>query len=104
MPTAGRNHAKVLECLLTPAEKFVALAIALEFVFDVFRKGVRRAEAIDLHRMVDHQVDGYERIDFPRIAAQPMHCVAHGGQIDHRRHAGKILEHYPGGLERHFHA
>jgi len=98
------NHAKVLEGFLTPAEEFVALAIALELEFDVFKKCVGRAKAIDLDRMVDHQIDGYERIDFSGIAAQSMHGVAHGGQIDHCRHARKILEHYPGGLERHFHA
>ena len=33
------------------------------------------------------------------IAAEPLHRAAHGGQIDHRRHAGEILQHDPGRLE-----
>ena len=68
--------------------------------FSVERVG--RAETIDLHRMIDHQIDGNERIDLLRIAAQPLHRAPHGRQIDHRRHAGEILQDDPGGLEGDF--
>ena len=41
--------------------------------------------------MVDDEIDGRERIDLLRIAAELRHRVAHGGEIDDGRHAGEIL-------------
>ena len=64
------------------------------------RQGVGRAEAVDLHRVVDHQIDRHQRVDPLGIAAEPLHRAPHGRQIDHRRHAGEVLEDDAGGLER----
>jgi hypothetical protein len=50
---------------------------------------------IDLHRMVDHQVDRLEWVDPLRAAAEPRDGVAHRGEVDHRRHAGEVLEEDP---------
>ena len=49
--------------------------------------------------MVDDQLDRLEGIDLPRIAAQPLHGIAHGGQVDNRRYAGEVLEEHPAGPE-----
>ena len=57
-------------------------------------------EVVDLHRVVDHEVDRHERIDLLRIAAEPLHGGAHGGQVDDARHAGEVLQHDAGRLER----
>ena len=41
--------------------------------------------------MVDHQIDGDQRIDLLRIAAELPDGVAHRRQVDDRRYAGKVL-------------
>ena len=33
----------------------------------------------------------FERVDLLRVAAELGHGVAHGGEIDHGRHAGEVL-------------
>ena len=55
-----------------------------------------RAEVVDLHRVVDHQVDRHQRIDLLRIAAEPLHGGPHGGEVDDARHAGEVLQHDAG--------
>ncbi|OWK23561.1 hypothetical protein AJ87_34340 [Rhizobium yanglingense] len=86
---AGRNDAEILECLLAPLQEAVALAVALVFKFDVLGEGLRRTEFIDDDGMVDDEVDGHERVDLFRIAAERDHCVAHRSKVDHRRNASK---------------
>ena len=41
--------------------------------------------------MVDDEIDRHQRVDLARVAAEGLHGVAHGGEIDHRRHAGEVL-------------
>ena len=89
---AGRHDAEIVERLLAPFQEPVALAIALVFELDVLaRSACGVAEIVDDDRMVDDQIDGHQRIDLLRIAAQRRHRVAHRGEIDHRRHAGEVL-------------
>ena len=76
---------------LAPFEEAVALAVALVFELDVAVEGPRRAELVDDHRMVDHEVDGHLRVDPARIAAEILHGVAHGGQVDHGGYAREVL-------------
>ena len=83
MPDGRRHDAEIVERLLAPAQEFVALAVALELHFHVELPASRAAEVIDLHRVVDHQVDRNQRIDLLRVAAQPLHRGAHGRQVDH---------------------
>jgi len=45
--------------------------------------------------VVDDQIDGRQRVDLLRVAAEPLHRLAHHGEIHHRRHAGEILCEYP---------
>ena len=56
------------------------------------RKRRRGAGEIDLHGVIDDEIDRHERLDDFRIAAQSLHRAAHRREIDHQRHAGKILE------------
>ena len=44
--------------------------------------------------MVDDQFRGNQGIDQGRILAEGLDRVAHGGQVHHRRHAGKVLHEY----------
>ena len=93
---AGRHHAEIVKGALAPAQKGIAFAVALELQLDVLGQRIRRARMIHHHRMIDHQIDGGERINLFRIAAHGDHGGAHGGQVDHRRHAGEILHQHPG--------
>ena len=96
----GRHHLEVLECLLSPAQEGVAFTVALELDLRVGRERTGAAEGIDLHRVVDDQFRGRQRIDLPRVAAQRVHRVAHRGEVDQRGHPGEILQDHPGGSER----
>ena len=87
-----RDDAEVAERLLRPAEEGVALAVALVLTLHIDQEGRLGPVLVHLHRVVDHQVGGNERVDAGRVAAHLGHGVAHGGQVDDARHAGEILE------------
>ena len=65
-----RDDAEVLKRLLSPFQEFIALAIALEFLLHVVEEGGGGAVIVDLHGVVDDQIDRNQRIDFLRIAAR----------------------------------
>ena len=90
-----RHNLEITECRLPPAQKHVALAVALEFDFVVVLQRIGRAVFVDLHRMIDDQFGRRQRIDFLRIAAELHDGFAHGRQIDDARHAGEILHDDP---------
>jgi hypothetical protein len=50
--------------------------------------------------VIANEIDGNERIDLLRVAAERFHRVAHGGEVDHRRHAGEVLHQHPRRPER----
>ena len=50
-----------------------------------------RAERVDHDAVVDDEVDGDERIDLLRVAAELHHRVAHRGEVDDGGDAGEIL-------------
>src|SRR5688572_28772464 len=68
-----RHAAEVIEGPLTPPQKLVSFPIPLEFHFDILFQRVRRTKEVNLHRMVDDQIDGNERIDLPGISSQTFH-------------------------------
>ena len=47
--------------------------------------------------MVDDQLGGLERIDLFRVAAEGLHGIAHGGEIDDGGDAGEVLHEDAGG-------
>jgi hypothetical protein len=98
-PDRRRDDPEVAEGLLAPPQEGVPLGIAGELDVDVLGQGVVAAEEIDLHRVVDHQIDRHQRIDLGRIAPQPLHRRPHRRQVDHAGHAGEVLQHDPGRLE-----
>ena len=59
----GRDDAEVVEGLLAPLEELVALAVALELHVDVVVHGIGLPKSVDLHGVVDDQVDGDQRVD-----------------------------------------
>jgi hypothetical protein len=88
---AGRHHPEVLKRTLRPFQELVALLILLVLFLDVLLERGIVAVEVDDHRMIDDEVDRDQRINLRGIAAEILHGVAHGREIDHGRHAGEIL-------------
>src|SRR5690606_19150828 len=95
-----RNDAEIVECLLPPLQELVPFAVALEFEFGIVEKRQHAAKLIDLHGVVDNQVDRYERVDLLRVTAHARHGIAQRGQVDDAGHAGEVLQNDACGLER----
>lgn len=94
------NDFEILESALTPAEKGIALHVALKFEFRVQSKRVHVSEIVHLHGMVDDQFCRKERIDALGVAAHFYERFAHGSQIHDGRYAGEILKQDTRGHER----
>ncbi len=97
-----RHHPEVLESALAPAQERVALTVAVELDLVVKIERIGAAIAVDLHRMVNHQLRGRQWIDAVGIATQLDDGIAHCGQIDDSRHAGEILQDDAAWRERDF--
>ncbi len=91
------DDAHILERLRAPAQKFVSLAIPLEFELRVLTRRIRRAKDIHVQRMVNHQIRRHARIDRARVPAKPMDRLAHRGKVNQARQAGEILHQDPRG-------
>ncbi len=96
---AGRDGGEVAEGRLAPLEEGVALAVAGELQGSVEVVGVGVAEFVDLDGVVDDQLGGLERVDLLRVAAEGLHGVAHGSEIDDGGDAGEVLHEDAGGHE-----
>ena len=99
---AGRHHAEIVERALRPFEELVALLVLPVFLVDVLLERRIVAEEGHRHRMIDDEIDRHLRIDLLGVAAERLHGVAHGGKIDHRRHAGEILHQHARRAESEF--
>ena len=101
MADAGcrRHHPETLEGGLAPAQERVALPVSLVVSLGVHLEGALVAERVDLHRVVDDQIDVDLRVDRRGVPAQLLHRVAHRRQVDHGRDSGEVLHQHPGGLE-----
>src|SRR6476469_4736909 len=87
-----RNELESLESLLSPLEKLVTLAIALELHVQIEFERARRTKEIDLHRVIDNQIDPHERLDDFRVASEPLHSAAHRREIDNQRNSSEVLQ------------
>src|SRR4029450_4966579 len=87
-----RNELDSLESLLTPLKKLVTLAIALEFHVQIEFERARRTKEIDLHRVIDNQIDRHERLDDLRVASEPLDSAAHRREVDNQRNSGEVLQ------------
>ena len=98
----GRDRPEAVESRLPPLQKRVTLAIALEFEIGILLKCIVRTVVVDLHGVIDHELDRLQRIDCFGIAPHRCHRIAHCGQIDDARYAGKILQQHACRAERNF--
>ena len=97
-----RHDFEGVERLHAPLHELVALGIALEFDLHVEIQGVARAVVVDLHRMIDDQVDRNQRLDQLGVSAHALRDASHRGEIAQQGHAGKVLKHDPGDDKRDF--
>ena len=88
----GRDDGEIAESGLAPAEKGVALLVALELEQGIHVERVGIAEFVDLHRVINDKFDRLQRIDQTGVPTQLLHGIAHGGEVDHAGHAGEILQ------------
>ena len=88
---AGRDDPQVPEGRLRPAQQLVPLAVAVVFALDVEDERIARPEAVDVDRVVDHEVHRDERVDQRRVAAQVRHRVAHDREVHDRGHPRQVL-------------
>ncbi len=98
-PHAGRHGPEVAEGTLGPADELVALHVAPVLNGDVGVVGRGVARALGDDGVVDDELDRDQRVDLGGVATQPRERVAHGGEVDHRRHAGEVLHEHPLGGE-----
>src|SRR5438034_6405069 len=87
-----RNELESLKRLLTPLKKLITLAITLELHVQIEFQRARRTEKIDLHRVIDDQVNRHERLDDLRVTSEPLHSAAHRREIDNERNSGEVLQ------------
>jgi hypothetical protein len=74
----------------------------LEFEEGVHIEGGGGAEFVDLDGVIDYEFDGLQRIDEGGIAAELLHGVTHGGEIDDAGDPGEILKENAAGCEGDF--
>ena len=96
----GRDYPEVVESSLPPLEELVPLEVPFELPLGIHLESHPVTECIDLDRVVDHQVDVYQRVDRRRLTPDRLHRIPHRGQVDHGRNPGEILHQDPGRLER----
>src|SRR5215470_2573093 len=99
---AGRDDLERVEGLHPPFQKLITRAVAPEFDLHIFPQRVGRAGDVDLHRVVNDQIYGNQRLDELRVLAEASHGRTHRGQVYEQRHAGEILQDYAGYDERDF--
>src|SRR5699024_4306042 len=96
----ARGHdLEVVEGALAPPQELVALVVALIFHLHVAFEGIRAAEDVDLHGVVDDQFGGGERVDRARVAPEVVDRFPHRGEVDDAGHAGEVLHDHAGGRE-----
>ena len=93
-----RHRLEVVEGALAPAQERVALAVAAELELGVALDREPRREVVDLHGVVDHELDRDQRVDLLRVAAEVGHRGAHRGQVDDGGDAGEVLQQDAGGV------
>ena len=92
MPVPGGTTRNPVERSCAQRSNWYRSQIALVLLLDVVGEREARAEEVDLHRVVDHEVGRQQGVDLLRVAAEAGHRRAHRRDVHHGRHAGVVLE------------
>lgn len=95
---AGRDDLELVERGLAPAQELVALAVAAVLQLDVLLERVVGAELVGDDGVVDDQLGRGQRVDLGRVAAELLHGLTHGGEVDDTGHAGEVLHDHAVGV------
>ena len=90
-----RYHTEVVKGLLAPAQELIAFLITLHLNGNVVLESRLIPELVHHDGVINHQVNGGQRVDQRRVLAGLAHRLTHGGQVHHTRHAGKVLHQHP---------
>ena len=90
---AGGHDLEGVEGLHAPFHELVALFVSLELELHVEVERVLGAVVVDLHRVVDDEVDRHEGLDHLGVFAHLRGHAAHRGEVAEQRHAGEVLQH-----------
>ena len=91
--TTRRDGSEVIEVGLPPLEEGIPLAIALIFDGHIpFASIFVPAGDVDLHGVVDHEVDGNLWVDLGRVPAEICHGIAQSCDIYDSGNAGEVLQ------------
>jgi hypothetical protein len=87
----GRDDLQSFECALPPLQERIPFRVALELELGVDALSLRAPRCVDLHRVIDHELDRLQRIDPRGISAEVLHRIAHRRQVDDRGDSGEVL-------------
>jgi len=79
---------------MRPIEQCVPFPVAAVFPLQICCIGIGSAKAIDLHGVIDDQIDRDEWIDSLRIPAGTRHRAPQCGEVDDYPNAGEIQHQY----------
>lgn len=96
---AWRNNLEIVEGLGAPLKELESFPISGELELLVDGSGFRNTSSINLHGVIDDEIDGAERVDLARVASKTVHSVTHGSKINDGGNTGKILQDDSGGTE-----
>ena len=97
---ARRNYLEPVKCLRAPFEEAIPLVISLELHLHVPLICCFASGKVDLHGVIDDQVDRHKRLNDSRVLSHSLYSRAHCRQIDQQRHARKILQNDAGNDKR----
>ena len=100
--SARWHHTEVFKCALAPAQKLIALTIAVIFKVNILGKAIALAGIIHHDRVIDHQINRDQWIDLFRIRTQGRSGIAHGRQVNDGGNARKVLHQHPCWAKRNF--
>ena len=89
--SAGRDNAKISKGVLAPAQEDVPFLVAVDLQSGVDEIRGIGTVFIDLHRVIDDEIYGLQRVDPLCVAAELHDRIAHGGEIDDGGHASEVL-------------
>lgn len=96
---AGRYNLEVVESLGAPLEELESLAVTLELELFIFFGGTGNTSGIDLHRVINDQVDWHEGVNLGRVTSKALHSVTHGSEIHNSWYTSEVLQDDSGGAE-----
>ena len=94
-----RNDLEVVKRGLAPAQELVAFTVSLVFDFDVALQRILRAENVGDDGVVDDHLGWRQWVDLGRVSPECFDGLAHRGEVDNARHAGKVLHDHARGRE-----